>query len=52
MNKKKSKVNQFFNESLIHIYLNTPNITINIKIQTVLYIILEVALVIAVLRMW
>jgi len=49
-NKKDGRVSRFFNESLIQISLKTPKININIKIQTVLYVIIEVALVIAILR--
>ncbi len=51
MNRNKSKKNQLFNENSIEIFLKTQNIIIKIKIRTVLYIILELTLALAILKM-
>jgi len=47
---KDGKVSRFFNVSLIRIFIKSKNIIIDIKIQTVLYVIIEVALAIAILK--
>lgn len=48
--KKDGNVSRFFNVSLIQIFIKSKNIIIDIKIQTVLYFIIELALLIAILK--
>jgi hypothetical protein len=46
----KQQLNRFFNKSLIYISLKTRKFSFTIKIQTIIFFVIEVALVIAILN--